>query len=219
MAATHTVTLYAVIIALCGFALGSLVIWSRREFRMRLLGVGLSVAMAVVAAFVFSQLPGKPNDITAEEFREKYRCSMITPVRVEQNAPIYLLAKKKHAREPEYLIIAWNMRLATSLQKSMRAQKSNAKGSIIYGRTSCADDEDFGMGPGGKGKGKKGKGRSGAGKLGNKQGSPGGQQPGSSGEEHDDGDGFTFYPDPVPPLPEKNYGPLFEGPIMMPEKK
>jgi hypothetical protein len=196
MAATHTVTLYAVIIALFVFALGSLVVWSRRELRMRLLGVGLSVATVPVIWFVFTQLPGKPDDMSVEEFREKYRCTTIIPVDVRQNAPIYLLAKKKHARESEYLVIAWNMRLANSLQKSMRVQKLNRRGSIIYGASACLSQN--------------GKGR---------PGSQRGRQPGSSGQEQDGGDDFTFYPDPVPPVPEKNYGPLYEGPIEMPERQ
>jgi hypothetical protein len=211
MAATHTVTLYAVVIALLCFALGSLVAWSRRELRMRLLGVGLSVVTVPVVWFVFSQLPGKPDDMSAEEFREKYRCATIIPVDVRQNAPIYLLAKKKRVSEPEYLAIAWNMRLASSLQKSMRAAKINGKGTIIYGGASCRNgDGDGGEDGNGKGKkGKKGQGRT----------PPRAHQPGSSGQEQIPGEGFIFYPDPVPPMPEKNYGPLYEGPIeMLPHK-
>jgi hypothetical protein len=211
MAATHTVTLYAVFITLFGFALGSLVIWSRRELRYRLLGFGLSLAMAPIVWFVFAQLPGKPDDMSAEEFREKYRCATIMPIDVRQNASIYLLAKKKRAREPEYLAIAWNMRLATSLQKSMRIAKINGKGTIIYGGASCRNgdgdgDED---GNGKDKKGKQGQGRT----------PPRAHQPGSSGLEQIPEDGFIFYPDPVPPMPEKNYGPLYEGPIEMPERQ
>lgn len=212
MAATHTVTLYAVILALFGFALGSLVVWSRRELRMRLLGVVLSVAMVPLVWYVFAQLPGKPDNMTAEEFREKYRCTTIIPVKLEQNAPIYLLAIKRNVREPEYLVITWNMRLAKSLQDSMREAKRFGKGSIVYARKSCGDGAEGATG-GSKGKGKKGKG-----KDGNHQGRQEGKQPGSSGQEQDGEDGFTFYPDPVPPYPEKNYGPLYEGPIVMPER-
>jgi hypothetical protein len=208
MAATHTVTLYAVIIALLCFALGSLVAWSRRELRMRLVAVGLAVAMVPVVWFVFAQLPGKPDDMSAEEFREKYRCATIIPVDVRQNAPTYLIAKKKRAREPEYLVIAWNMRLATSLQQSMRVAKINGKGTIIYGGTSCRNGDGDGDEDGNSKKGKKGQGRT----------PPRAHQPGSSGQEQTPEDGFIFYPDPVPPIPEKNYGPLYEGPIEMPER-
>lgn len=205
MASSHTVTLYAVIIALIAFALGSLVVWSRRELRMRLLGVALSVAMVPVVWFVFAQLPGKPDDMSAKEFRTHYRCATVTPVRLEQNAPISLLVQRENASEPEYLLIEWDMRLATSLQKSMRVAKLNGRGSIIYASKSCGSDEEGGDANGHKkGKGKKGKGLA--------------KQPGTSGQEQEGEDGFTFYPDPVPPLPEKNYGPLYEGPIVMPEK-
>ena len=209
MDATSTVTLYAVILALCSFGLASVAIWSRRELRMRLIALGLGVAMAPVAWFAFSELPGKPSGMSAEDFREKYRCATIYPVEdsIMQGVGLYILAKKKDAREPEYLFVAWNMRLAASLQKSMRVAKINRKGSIIYGAASCREEDGDADGTG---KGKKGKGK-GKGK--------GPQLPGSSGQEEDGGDGFTFYPDPVPPLPEKNYGPLFEGPIQMPEKR
>lgn len=218
MAASNTVTLYAVIIALFGFALASVAIWSRRELRMRLVAVVLSVAMVPIVWFVFAQLPGKPDDMSADEFRKQYRCATIIPVDVRQNAPIYLLAKKKRAHESEYLIIAWNMRLANSLQKSMRVARLNGRGSIVYGSASCATDEDDDAdGNGGERKGKKGKGKAGKGRSGNGQGNPQAQQPGSSGQEQGGGDGFIFYPDPVPPMPEKNYGPLYEGPIQVPE--
>lgn len=214
MAATHTVTLYAVILGLLCFSLGTLVIWSRRELRMRLLGIVLAIATVPVAWYVFSQLPGKPNDLSADEFREKYRCAMITPIEVKQNAPIYLLAKKKRMREPEYLVIEWNMRLATSLQKSIRAAKLNGKGSIVYGRASCAEEEDGEDGGSGKGKGKGKKGK------GKPKGQGQGRLPGSSGQVQDGTeDDFTFYPDPVPPLPEKNYGPTYESPLEMPERR
>lgn len=216
MAATHTVTLYAVIVALLCFALGFLVVWSRRELRMRLLGIGLSVGMVPVIWFAFSQLPGKPNSMSADEFREKYRCTTIIPVALRENSPIYLLAKKKRAREPEYISITWNRLLATSLQQSMRAAQLNGKGSIVYARASCADDEEDGE-EGGTGKGK-GKGKKGKGKPGNGQGAQG-RLPGSSGQEQNGGDDFTFYPDPVPSMPEKNYGPTYEGPLVMPERQ
>jgi hypothetical protein len=201
MAATHTVTLYAVIIALFCFALASVAIWSRRELRIRLVAVGLAVAMVPVIWFVFSQLPGKPDDITAEEFREKYQCATIIPIKVDYQAPIYLLAKTKYAREPKYLVIAWNMRLAKSLQESMRVAKVNDRGSIIYGRASCIND-------------KKRK----DGRLPEGSGDDQRRLPGGSGVEQEGEDGFIFAPDPVPPLPEKNYGPLYEGPIEMPQR-
>lgn len=204
MAASHTVTLYAVIIVLLTGALGSLVVWSRRELRMRLLGVALSVAMMPVIWFVFAQLPGEPDDISAKEFRENYRCSVITGVQLEQNAPIYLLAQKEDALKPTYLVIEWDMRFAASLQKSMRVAKLNGRGSIIYAASACGDEADGEGGGKGRKKGKKGKGPA--------------RQPGTSGQEQEGGDDFTFYPDPVPPMPEKNYGPLYEGPLVMPER-
>jgi hypothetical protein len=143
--------------------------------------------------------------MSAKEFRAKYRCATIMPIEVKQNAPIYLLAKKRGARESEYLVITWNMRLATSLQKSQRVAKLNPNGTIIYGPISCKDEAGSGNG---KGKGKGGKGKH-----------PQGNRPGSSGQEQNGEDGFIFYPEPVPPMPEKNYGPLFEGPIVMPERQ
>lgn len=206
MGTTTTITLYAVLVALLGFALASIAIWSRRELRMRLFAVVLAIVAAPVFWFAFSQLPGKPDSISAEEFREHYRCARITPVKIIERVGIFILAEKIRTKEPEYLFVHWNMRLASSLQKSMRVAKLNGSGSIIYGSASCQNDDEEGDGNG-KGKKKNGK-----------KGKPRMQQPGSSGQEQDGGDGFTFYPDPVPPMPEKNYGPLYEGPITMPER-
>ena len=44
-------------------------------------------------------------------------------------------------------------------------------------------------------------------------------EPGSSGLEQISGDEFTFYPDPVPPNPEKDHSPTYETPITMPERR
>lgn len=217
MAAVQVVNLYAVIVALLCFVLAFIVIWSRRELRMRLIALGFSFGMPLVVYLAFSQLPGKPSSMSVDEFRERYRCATIVPVGIKQGVEILMVAKKQHARDPEYLSVEWNMRLAASLQKSMRVAKLNGKGSIIYGAQSChedGDEEGDGDGKGKKGKKGKGKGKPGAG-----QSRPGLQQPGSSGQEPDSGDGFTFYPDPVPAMPEKNYGPLYEGPIEIPEQR
>jgi len=212
MASTSGVTLYAVIFAIFAFALAFVAIWSRRDLRMRLVAVGLSIAMVPIAWFVFSQLPGKPSGVSAEEFRESYQCARVLHAQIRERVGILMLAQKEHAREPEFIFVSWNMRLASSLQKSMRVAKVNGKGTIIYGRAACknSDEDDDGNGNG-KGKGKKGK-------RGKGNGLPGIQQPGSSGQEQGGSDDFTFYPDPVPPMPEKNYGPLYEGPIEMPSR-
>lgn len=203
---TTTITLYAVLVALLGFALASLAIWSGRKLRTRLFALLIAMVAAPVFWFAFSQLPGKPDSISVTDFREQYRCARITPVKIVERVGIFVLAEKAHAKEPEYLVVSWNMRLASSLQKSMRVAKLNGAGSIVYGSASCREDDEDGDGNGkGKKKGKKG--------------NPRLQQPGSSGQEPDGEDGFTFYPDPVPPMPEKNYGPLYEGPIVMPERK
>jgi hypothetical protein len=211
MAANSAVTLYAVIVALPAFALGFVALWSRRDLRMRLVAIALSLAMVPAAWFAFSQLPGKPNDITAEEFREQYQCTSVLHAQIRERVGILMLAQRRRMREPEFIFVSWNMRLASSLQKSMRVAKLNGKGTIIYGRASCknsdSDGDDDGTGTG-KGKSKSGKGH----------GLPSIQEPGSSGREQDGKDGFTFSPDPVPPTPEKNYGPLYEGPIEMPRR-
>lgn len=204
MEATNTVTLYAVIVAFLCFALAFIVIWSRRELRMRLIALALAFGTVPVVYFAFSQLPGKPDALTAEEFREQYRCTIVTPVDIRERVGMLMLVKREDERVPEYVFVSWNMRLATSLQKSMRVAKVNGRGSIIYGASSCGDGEE-GNGKGkGKGKGKKG------------IAPP--NRPGSSGIEQDSPDDFNFYADPVPPNPEKNYGPLYEGPIELPSR-
>lgn len=203
--ATHTLILYAALVAILAIALASIAIWSRRELHMRLIALGLSLSMATVGWLAFAQLPGRPSDMTAEQFREKYRCATITPISIVQGTGIFMLVKKPQSHESEYLFVSWNMRLASSLQKSMRVAKLNGAGWIVYGSASCNSGDGDEDADGTKGKGKKGK--------------PGLKRPGDSGAEQEGGDGFTFYPDPVPPMPEKNYGPLFEGPIVMPEHK
>lgn len=203
MESVHTVTLYAVIVALCCFALASITMWSRRELRMRIFALGVAIAMTPAVWFAFSELPGTPTSLTAEQFREKYRCTTVIPVEIRERVGMLMLVKGENQRVPEYVFVSWNMRLATSLQKSMRVAKVNGKGSIIYGASSCGDE---GEGDGkGKGKGKK--------RL-----APPPKLPGSSGQEQDSPDDFNFYADPVPPNPEKNYGPLYEGPIELPKR-
>jgi hypothetical protein len=201
MAANHAVTLYAVLIALFAFSLAFVVIWSRRELRMRLIALALSLGMAPVAFFAFSQLPGKPDDITAEEFREAYHCARVLHADIRERVGILMLVKKTTTSEPEFLFVSWNMQLGSSLQKSMRTAKLNGKGSIIFGGKACATK--------GK-KGKEGDDEGGAGKM---------RRPGSSGQEQNGEESFIFEPDPIPPLPEKNYGPLYEGPIEMPQQQ
>lgn len=203
MESVNTVNLYAVIVTVLCFALGSIAIYSRRELRMRTLAVVLATAMAPAVWFVFSELPGKPDSITAEEFRENYRCTTVIPVDIRELVGMLMLLKKEHEPVPKYVFVSWNMRLASSLQKSMRVAKVNGKGSIIYGASSCGEEEE------GDGKGKEGKGK--------KRIAPP-KMPGSSGQENDGPEDFTFYPDPVPPNPEKNYGPLYEGPIELPTR-
>ena len=204
MEAVNTVNLYAVIVALLCFALAFIVIWSRRELRMRLAALALAFGTAPVVYFAFSQLPGKPDSLTAEQFREKYRCTTVIPVDIRERVGMLMLVKREGARVPEYIFVSWNMRLASSLQKSMRVAKVNGKGSIIYGASSCGEEEE-GDGKGkGKGKGKK------------RIAPP--KMPGSSGQENDGPEDFNFYADPVPPNPEKNYGPLYEGPIELPTR-
>lgn len=208
MTADNTVTFYTVIVMLLIFALAFIVIWSRRELHMRLVAVAIALALVPIIWSVFAQLPGKPHEMSAKMFRANYRCTMITPVELEQNQPILLLAQKEDALRPEYLVIAWDRDLAISLQKSMREAKRASSGSIIYGGTACIGEEDADSGGGKEGKkGKKGKGKGGKGKRGNGDGSSGKRQPGNSGQERVGADDFTFYPDPVPPMPEKDYGP------------
>jgi hypothetical protein len=203
MDTSHTVTLYAVVISLIALALASVAIWSRRELRMRLVAVVLAMAMAPTAWYVFSQLPGKPDDMSAEQFRESYRCSTVLHAEIKDKVGILMLVKREDVRTPEYLFVQWNMLLAKSLQKGLRDAKRGGKGWIIYAASSCGEEGEDGDGK----KRKKGK----------KKGSPG-APPGTEGQEQDGPDGFNFYPDPVPPNPEKNYGPLFEGPVTLPER-
>ncbi len=203
MDSVNTVTLYAVIVALCCIALASITMWSRRELRMRIIALCIAIVMTPVVWFAFSEFPGTPASLAAEQFREQYRCSTVTPIEIRERVGMLMLVKKEGERVPKYVFVSWNMRLAKSLQKSMRVAKVNGKGSIIYGASSCGSDEE------GNGKGK-GKG---------KKRTPPPKLPGSSGQEEDTPDDFNFYADPVPPNPEKNYGPLFEGPIVIPERK
>lgn len=210
MATTNTVMFYAVIVGLSCFALAAVSIWSRRDFRVRSGALALSIAAAVTAWFAFTELPGQPESVSAEEFREKYRCATIMHAEIKDRKGIYMVAKKDGEDTGEYLFVSWNLRLAASLQKSQRVAKVNGKGSIIYGGQSCMEEEGDGEG----GKGKKGKG-----KKGKKKGGGRAVQPGTSGQEQDGGDGFVFHPDPVPALPEKNYSPIYETPLVMPERR
>ncbi len=215
---SNSVILYAFIVALVGFALASIAVWSRRDVRMRLVALALSLIGAPVMWFAFSQLPGKPDGISTVDFRENYRCATIMPYpEIRKDNGIYMLVKKKKQRDAEYLHVEWNLKLASSLQKSVRVAQMNGKGAIIYGSASCKDDEDGedGQGKGkGKGKGKKGKG---AGSAAPRPAPPGVQRPGSSGQENGGDEEFNFYPDPVPPQAEKNYE-SNETPLVMPER-
>jgi len=209
MATTNTVMLYAVIVGLSCFALAAVAIWSRRDFRARTGALALSIAAAMTAWFAFTELPGKPEAMSAEVFREKFRCATIMHAEIKDRKGIFMVAKKDGEDDGEYLFVSWNLRLAASLQKSQRVAKVNGKGSIIYGGQSCMEDEEGADGKGKKGKGKKGK----------KKGNAKAIQPGTSGQEQGDGDDFVFHPDPVPSLPEKNYSPIFEAPLVMPERR
>lgn len=216
---SNSVILYALIVALVGFALASIAVWSRRDVRMRLTALALSLIGAPVMWFAFSQLPGKPDGISTEDFRASYRCATILPYpEIRKNEGIFMLVKRKKERDAEYLHVEWNLKLATSLQKSVRVAQVNGKGSIIYGQASCKDDEEGEEGQGkGKGKGKKGKGKGAAGTGSPRALHPGVQRPGSSGQENSGDEEFNFYPDPVPPQAEKNYD---DGstPLVMPER-
>lgn len=216
---SNSVILYAFIVALVGFALASIAVWSRRDVRMRLAALALSLIGAPVIWFAFAQLPGKPDGISTEDFRANYRCATILPYpEIRKQDGLYMLIKKKKQRDAEYLHVEWNLKLASSLQKSVRVAQMNGKGSIIYGSASCKDDEDGEDGQGkGKGKGKKGKGKGAAGAAGSRHPTPGIQRPGSSGQENSGDEEFNFYPDPVPPQEEKNYE-SNETPLVMPER-
>lgn len=194
-----TVTLYALMVTLLALALASAAIWSRREFRWRMFITVIALLLASFAFYAFMRLPGKPDAMSIKEFRENYRCSTIVHAEIKERVGFLMLAKKKQERHSEYIFVSWEMRLASSLQRSQKIAKLNGKGTIVYGPASCRDkDED------GKGNGKKGNG---------KKGGPPLRLPGGSGQERVEGDGFTFYPEPVPPMPEKNYGPVYESPV------
>lgn len=215
---SNSVILYAFIVALVGFALASIAVWSRRDMRMRLAALTLSLIGAPVMWFAFSQLPGKPDGISTEDFRANYHCATILPYpEIRKQDGIYMLVKKKRQRNAAYLHVEWNIKLASSLQKSVRVAQMNGKGSIIYGSASCNDDEDSEDAQG-KGKGKKGKGKGAAGSAGARPAIPGVQRPGSSGQENSGDEEFNFYPDPVPPQAEKNYEST-DTPLVMPERQ
>ncbi len=189
---------YSVTLVVLALALGGLSIYSRREWRLRTLNLVLSVAVVVVGSLAFAELPGKPRGIVIDEFREHYHCAKILHGDIDEKVGIRLLVKKKNAREAEYVFVEWNMRLAKSLQEGQRFEALNKKkGAIVYGGKTCFASESSG---GGHAKKKA---------L---------QLPGSSGGDDEGGgeDGFSFHADPVTPTPEKNYGPLYEGPITPP---
>ncbi len=217
---SNSVILYAFIVALVGFALASIAIWSRRDVRMRLAALALALIGAPVMWFAFSQLPGKPDGVSTTDFRANYRCATILPYpEIRKQDGIYMLVRKNRERDAEYLHVEWNLKLASSLQKSIAVAKMNGKGSIIYGQASCKDDEEGEEGQGkGKGKGKKGKGKGKAGAGSPRPQLPGVQRPGSSGQENSGDEEFNFYPDPVPPQAEKNYEST-DTPLVMPERR
>ncbi len=213
---TNSVILYAFIVALIGFALASIAIWSRRDVRMRFAALALALIGAPVMWFAFSQLPGKPDGISTKDFRANYRCATILPYpEIRKNKGIFMLVKKKKERDAEYLHVEWNLKLASSLQKSIAIAKMNGNGSIIYGASSCKDED--GEEADGKSKGKKGKSKGSGGAASPRPSTPGVQRPGSSGQENSGDEEFNFYPDPVPPQAEKNYD---DGntPLLMPER-
>lgn len=195
MEITDNVTRYAVIIALLGFALAFVAVRSRRELRMRLVALLLAAVMIPVAWFAFAQLPGTPKTMSADEFRGGYRCAAVLSTDIRERIGILMLVQRRGITAPEYILVSWNMRLASSLQHSLRVARENGAGKILYGGRMCA----------GKGMMRDAE-------------APPARLPGTSGEEHSGGDDFVFYPDPVTPMPEKNYGPLYEGLIVMPEK-
>lgn len=202
--AANTVTFYAILMAVVLLSLGSIVIGSRRDMRMRLVAVTLTILGVVLAAFAFEQLPGKPDGITTEAFRKNYRCATVRLYPVfEKSRGIFMVVRKEDADEDEYLFIEWNAKLAAALQKSTEMAKLNgSKGTIVYGGKSCEEEGDGEEGTvkgkrKGKGKGKGKGGGKGKGKAAQVQ------RPGSSGLEQEGREEFNFYPDPVPPMPEK----------------
>lgn len=216
MAITDSIVLsYAVLVALLVLALGTIVIWSRREFRMRIIALALMVATAVACWVIFTDLPGRTKDITVEEFKDKYWCATVVHEHTEQGKGMYLLIRKKDEKEATYIFVPWNMKLANSLQKGQRIAKLNKSGAIVYGGKSCfsgEDDEEYLRDEGGSVEGKPSK---------QKKSKPKVTLPGSSGNDETEiaEDEFHFRPDPVPPTPEKNYGPIYEEPLRMPDKK
>ena len=194
---SNSVILYALIVSLVGFALASIAIWSRRDVRMRLTAIVLALVAAPVAWYAFSELPGKPDGISTDDFRADYHCATILPYPdIQEEIGLFMLVKKKNKREPEYLFVEWNLKLASSLQKSVRDATTKGQGSIVYGGESCKDDGEAGEKGKSKGQGKSEKVKDQA----------------QEGEND-----FNFYPTPAPPMPEKNYD-NNEVPLIMPPR-
>jgi hypothetical protein len=208
MATTNSIVLfYAVLLALLALSLGVIVIWSRRELRMRLVALVLSVTTLAVGWMAFGDLTGRPKLLSVDDFKKEYFCAAVLHSDIYQNVGMELLMRKEDAKDAKLIFVPWNMKLARSLQRGQRYAKLNDNGTIIYGGKACFDED----GDSGNKKGKKGKRKKGTQPL---------RQPGGSSGEVDDGnENFNFYPNPVPPLPEKNYGPLYEAPLQIPDRK
>ncbi len=202
------VLIYAVVLALLSLSLGVIVIWSRREWRMRLVALALSVATFVVGWEAFGDLLGRPRPISVDDFKEEYFCAAVLHSDIYQNVGMELLMRKEDAKDTKLVFVPWNMKLARSLQVGQRYAKLNNNGTVIYGGKACLDEDDESSS--GK-KGKKGK---------RKKGTQPIRHPGGiSGEGGGGNEDFNFYPNPAPPLPEKNYGPLQEAPLRMQDRR
>jgi hypothetical protein len=181
---------YAVILAILAILLAVIVVYSRRQLWLKVSAIALAVGTMSVGYLAFTDLPGRPKYVTIETFREVYHCSKVHYVDQRDRKGFTLIVERHAKSGREYVDLPWNLRLAQSLSKSMRAQaESKRKGAIYYGGASCRKTFDEGD-PEGEGEGDGRRKRPGR---------------GLGGDEQEQSEDFGFHAEPPPPAPEKQY--------------
>lgn len=123
--------------ALLALALAYVAIWSGRKVLVRSISLLLSIAFIPLFWFAINSLLGHPESVTEKELRAESKCTIVLYAEIKEKVGIFALVRLHQVPEPRYVFIPWNLKLAVSLQNTLRELKREKKGKIMLGGKEC----------------------------------------------------------------------------------